>query len=395
MTHVTASHTPRRRPAGRGPALALAGALAFALAAAGPLQAEPLRRVMQNPRGLALGGTGMSYANDEMALYYNPAGLGSIDNWWVELAPVAAEASPAAIELIQDKAESGDSDVGTVSDLATVIDENIGEDLHLRGMGYPTAIVNLVPGVTLGAGAFYEAEADLLFSNPQSPEADAFYRVDQGQAYGFSFPILDGKILLGLGARSFKRETGQGTITSARLLELQANDQELDLEQELNIVSGTGVGYDAGMIYRLEVLPALRGQFALSYQNIGGADLGEAGEVPQELSVGYAFQPRFGPLYQTLFAVEYRDVTNELTDDTSTGKRTHVGLEVGIFPMDKSTSFLTLRAGYGSGGASWGVELAAWHTFSIQYVQYVQEYGEGVGDDPRDRRILQVNLLGF
>ena len=52
-------------------------------------RAAPIRRLGQNPRGLAMGNTGVSYANDEMALYYNPAGLGAIDNWWVELLPIA------------------------------------------------------------------------------------------------------------------------------------------------------------------------------------------------------------------------------------------------------------------------------------------------------------------
>ena len=64
-------------------------------------QAAPIRRPAENHRSLALGGTGVSYANDELAFYYNPAGLGSIENFWVELLPVTLEASGQAVDLVK------------------------------------------------------------------------------------------------------------------------------------------------------------------------------------------------------------------------------------------------------------------------------------------------------
>jgi hypothetical protein len=142
-------------------------------------------------------------------------------------------------------------------------------------------------------------------------------------------------------------------------------------------------------------LSALRSQLAVTVQNVGGTKLGDAGEIPQEVSVGWAARPKFSPFVQTLFAIEFRDATYELTGDTSAAKRTHVGLEVGIIPFDISTSLVTFRAGYGSGGASYGVELAFSHYFSVQYVYYVQEYGELAGEDQRERQIIQINLIGF
>jgi hypothetical protein len=149
------------------------------------------------------------------------------------------------------------------------------------------------------------------------------------------------------------------------------------------------------VIWRLEAFPFLRSQLALAVQNVGGTDLGAAGEIPQEVSVGFAAKPRFTPLVRALLALEFRDVTFEATDDDSIDKRTHAGLEVGLIPLDVATSLVTGRIGWGSGGFSWGVELALWHTFSLQYVYYEQEYGERRGEDLRRRHILQFNLLGF
>ena len=81
--------------------------------------------------------------------------------------------------------------------------------------------------------------------------------------------------------------------------------------------------------------------------------------------------------------------------DGSTAKRTHFGLEVGFFPLDSSTNLFTLRAGINGNSPSFGVEFSLWHSLTIQYVVFREEYGKVAGDDSRKRQLLQVNLLGF
>lgn len=384
-----------RLPAAAGALLAALLLMALLLMAwAAPAAADPIRRIGQNPRGLALGGTGMSYADDEMALYYNPAGLGSVDTIWVEALPIALEASPDGYQVAKDKAGSGDSDLASVSGLAKLIDENIGKDLHYRGFAYPTAVIGLGRGLSFGLGGFWEAEADMMFHNRATPYADAYYRKDTGGALGFAFPLGGGKILLGISGRRISREVGEGQISSADLAIAAANDK-LDLTESLDIQKGSGTAYDAGAILRIEAFPSLRSQFAVAVQNIGKTDLGDAGELPQEVSIGWAAKPKFSPLFRGLFAVEFRDVTYDATDDTSAEKRTHVGFELGFLPQDVSTNLITGRVGWGQGGASYGLEFALWHSFSIQYVYYEQEYGAKAGEDLRKRHILQINFLGF
>ena len=177
----------------RRPGFWAAGLLSLVLActAVGTAQADPIRRLAQNPRGLALGGTGMSYADDEMGLYYNPAGLASVDNWWVELLPIMIETSPDAVEFGQNIA-GGDAGLDNVSGL---IKDLAGRDFHLRAMYYPTAIVNITDGFTFGGGAFFEVEVDLEIRNVAFPETEAYYRLDQGQAYAVTFPLGEGTFL--------------------------------------------------------------------------------------------------------------------------------------------------------------------------------------------------------
>ena len=88
---------------------------------------EPLRRMGQHPRGLALGGTGISYSNDEMAFMYNPAGLGAVNHFWVELLPFLVEASDQAVGLVQ----SGE--VSSFDNPGQLIQDNIGKEIQMRG----------------------------------------------------------------------------------------------------------------------------------------------------------------------------------------------------------------------------------------------------------------------
>lgn len=359
------------------------------------VSADPIRRLGQNPRGLAMGNTGMSFANDEMALYYNPAGLGSIDNWWVELVPISIEASDAALDLISD---AGGSDF---SNAATFIRENVGKEVALRAFFYPHVVKNISSGFSLGGSYFLEGQTELLIRNQATPEAEAFFREDKGTVLGLSFPIADGGILLGVSVRSIDRKNSEGTISSADLA-LSSASGTLDVETLLDTEEGSATGYDIGMIWRMETFSFLRGQFAVTVSNVGGTDFSAANstvtapaEIPQEISYGWSFRPDFSPVTPVLIAIEMRDATKQLTTDDSTGKRSHFGVEVGILPLDKSTSMFTIRAGINGDSPSFGLEFSLWHGFTIQYVIYYAEYGDKSGEDSRKRQLIQFNLLGF
>lgn len=367
--------------------LVLLAALMLAPVWAGSADGAPLRRMGQNPRGLAMGGTGVSYANDEMALYYNPAGLGSITNFWVELLPIAIEVSGDAVDL------ATEGDFGNFDAPADLIRDNIGKELEFRGFAYPHGVFNLDKGLTVGASYFQEVQVEMMFRNQATPEIEAYFRWDKGNVIGLSFPMKEGKFLGGIAVRNITRQKGEGTLSSAALA-VAAAKGELDLEEELNIGEGSGTGYDLGLLWRLESFSTLRGQFGLAVTNVGGTDLGEAGEIPQEVSIGWAFQPRVTSL-RLLFAFELRDVGFALSEDDSQGKRTHFGVEVGFIPLDDSTSLLTARAGSSGSSPSFGLEIALWHSFSLQYVVYHEEYGSVAGEDARQRRLIQINFIGL
>ena len=357
-------------------------------------QAAPIRRPAENHRSLALGGTGVSYANDELAFYYNPAGLGSIENFWVELLPVTLEASGQAVDLVK----SGE--FAKFKDPAAMVKKNIGQEIQLRGLFTPHAVFNLAPGFTLGYGQLIEYQAEMKIRNQATPRIEAFYQEEKGKVMGLSFPMKSGKYLGGVVARTIERTGGSADISSASLAIASIKGQ-LDLKDELAMNSTSGSAYDAGLIWRMEWLSSLRGQFGLSIMNLGGTtltptnDTSQIVEIPQEINLGWAFRPKITPLTSLMIAMELRDITAQQSPDSSRSKRTHVGVEFGVLPMDNSTNLITLRMGQSAGAPSYGAELSLWHSFSVSYVVYHEEYGDVAGEDTRQRKLLQVNLIGF
>lgn len=384
------AHCKNRGPAWRR-APALAGLLLAVLLAWPTVgEAVPLRRQGQNPRSLAMGGTGLSFANDEMALFYNPAGLGAIDTYWFEILPISIGVSADALA-------AGSGTDTSSADTAALVSDNLGKEIRVRAFGYPNAVFNLQPGVTLGMAYFQEVTVEMMIRNMATPEIQAFVRQDEGTAVGISFPLYQGQMLAGIGMRQFTRTGAEGTISTAALAVASGGDGGLDLEAELGASTGSGTAYDLGMIWRMETFAAARGQFAFVIHNFGGVSLKDedgvvVDEVPQEVSMGWSFRPNFA--LPTLMAIEFRDLLQGLSSDGSIGKRTHFGIEVGLLRQDDATNLLTFRGGYHAGAPSYGVEISFWHGFSLQYVEFYEEYGDAAGEDSRKRQLIQI-LIGF
>ena len=69
-------------------------------------QAGELRRPVQGIRNLGMGNAGIALSFDENALYYNPAGLASVDTILVGF-PILNEVSEDSIDIINDISKLG------------------------------------------------------------------------------------------------------------------------------------------------------------------------------------------------------------------------------------------------------------------------------------------------
>ncbi|RTZ81264.1 MAG: hypothetical protein DSY97_01370, partial [SAR324 cluster bacterium] len=127
-------------------------------------QTGELRRPFQGVRNLGMGNTGIALSFDENALFYNPAGLASVDSILVGF-PILGEISDDSVsnfneirKLVKD---------GNTADIVALL---MGKRVHFRGLIDLNLIMPFGEVMTYGVAGGYETMFDLGVRNPVSIE---------------------------------------------------------------------------------------------------------------------------------------------------------------------------------------------------------------------------------
>ena len=367
-------------------------------------QTGELRRPGQGVRNLGMGNAGIALSFDENALFYNPAGLASVDSILVGF-PFLWEVSDDSVSIIKEiSALSGDS---KTSDTVALL---MGKNVHFRSLIDLNLVMPFGELITFGAAAGVETQFDFGVRNPVAIEIDFGFRLDKIQNYGFAMPVARGRWLLGAGIETIERcdipltKATFGTVLSNSNLSSSFGSCKLtDLKRAQT--------YNFGFQKRLETASALKMTWGMTANNIGGLKFNRAdnetspADQNPEYSMGFSWQPAWGPV-RLLYAFDIRDLTMKHADDTycqsrkgtdCLWKRLHIGTEIGIFPIDSGASTFAVRAGFNQGYFTYGFELNPFIFFrglNIQYAVYKTETGSQIGDRPDKRKVFQLNF-GF
>ena len=367
-------------------------------------QTGELRRPVQGVRNLGMGNTGIALSFDENALFYNPAGLASVDSILVGF-PFLMEISDDSISIISEIAKlSGDS---TTADVVALL---MGKRVHFRSLTDLNMILPFGELMTFGAASGLETQFDFGVRNPVSVEIDFGFRLDRIQNFGFAMPVARGRWLVGAGVETIERcdiplktATFGDVLSSSNISNSFGSCKLTDLKRAQT--------YNFGFQQRLETASALKMTWGMTADNIGGLKFNRSdnetspADQNTEYSVGVSWQPSWGPV-RLLYAVDIRDFTLEHADDTycrtrsgtdCLWKRLHIGTEIGIFPIDSGASTFAVRAGFNQGYFTYGFELNPFIFFrglNIQYAVYKTETGSQIGDRPDKRKVFQLNF-GF
>ena len=367
-------------------------------------QTGELRRPGQGVRNLGMGNAGIALSFDENALFYNPAGLASVDSILVGF-PFLWEVSDDSVSIIKEiSALSGDS---KTSDTVALL---MGKDVHFRSLIDLNLVMPFGELITFGAAAGVETQFDFGVRNPVAIEIDFGFRLDKIQNYGFAMPVARGRWLLGAGIETIERcdipltKATFGTVLSNSNLSSSFGSCKLtDLKRAQT--------YNFGFQKRLETASALKMTWGMTANNIGGLKFNRSdnetspADQNPEYSMGFSWQPAWGPV-RLLYAFDIRDLTMKHADDTycqsrkgtdCLWKRLHIGTEIGIFPIDSGASTFAVRAGFNQGYFTYGFELNPFIFFrglNIQYAVYKTETGSQIGDSPDKRKVFQLNF-GF
>ncbi len=367
-------------------------------------QTGELRRPFQGVRNLGMGNTGIALSFDENALFYNPAGLASVDSILVGF-PILGEISDDSVsnfneirKLVKD---------GNTAEIVALL---MGKRVHFRNLIDLNVIMPFGELMTFGVASGVETQFDLGVRNPVSIEIDFGFRLDRIQNMGFALPVARGRWLLGAGIETIERcdiplttATFGTVLTSSNLSSSFGSCKLTDLKRAQT--------YNFGFQRRLETASALKMIWGMTAKNIGGLKFKRSdnetnpSDQEMELSTGLSWQPSWGPV-RMLYAIDLRDLTMKHADDTycqsnkgtdCIWKRLHIGTEFGFFPIDSGASTFAVRAGFNQGYFTYGFELNPFIFFrglNIQYAVYKTETGDKIGDRPDKRHALQINL-GF
>lgn len=357
------------------PTLSFLFALLFALSAL----ADELPVFYKGIRPLGMGGAFTAVADDENAMFYNPAGLNKIEGFGgIEILNPYVEVSKNTLDFFKDVQDIADAETDTEQTelAADLLEEWLGEHLHLR--------TGLFPNVTFhnfGVGVLAQGVFDGEVHNPlgsNTLEVRGGYDIALLVSGAYSFTVKDNPLQIGATGKVIQRHLLDKAYTTRELVEEDGIDPTDDLEK------GTGFGFDVGAIYSLSVF--LNPSFGLSVQNIADTDLGDAGQLEQQLNLGVALKPTvgFGTLILALDAV---DLTRQVGTDDDLAKRLHAGVEYQL-PI-----ILAVRAGFNQGYFGGGFT-ADFRILKLAYAYYIEEIGAYAGQRPDRRHAAQLSL-GF
>jgi hypothetical protein len=341
--------------------------------------AEPLPLFFQGIRPLGMGGAFTAVADDENAMFYNPAGMNNIKGLGgVELLNPLVESSTNTLQFAQDIVDLADAQTDAEqAQLASDLLSNwLGQHLHARAAVFPNVTLHNF-GVGVLGQAVFDGEVH-EFASSNTLRVRGGYDVAGLVSGALGFSVLGGSLQIGGTGKFIHRELLDQIYTSVDLVQRDGIDLDRDLKK------GSGAGLDLGVLYSfpLPFKPAV----GLTLQNVGDVDLGDAGILSQQLNAGVALRPWL-PVGALILAVDMMDVTRQLGSDRDRAKRIHAGVEY-AFPI-----MLALRAGINQGYPSVGVTLDLW-ILKLAYAYSIEEVGAFAGQDPDRRHVAQLSL-GF
>ena len=361
------------------------------LATASSTQAKDFYRIGEDFRSLAMGGTGVTSANNSYTLFYNPAALANVFTGWIDFPMAQVTFSDDAAELYQTMTTGLKLD--DKDEQLDFMEDNIGKNPYIRVHAGVNGLINMdTKGFSLAGNYLYELLVDVEVRNKSAPEIVAYERLDTIKQAGFSYPIGLGKLVLGLAYRQVDRQELSFTYDF-----IDATNEESFPDLQEDGPKATGSAFDVGFLYRTSTAAHL--MWGGVWRNEIKFETEGITDIPQQLDLGISMR-QDGISFRWILAMDIRDVTRQLgSDDPEAGdkswnRRIHLGTELGILPINKTSSFFSVRAGYTSGYFTYGAEVALSHILIIGYTRYIEETGEYAGQKPSPRTAAYISL-GF
>ncbi|GAB4269267.1 MAG: hypothetical protein Kow0029_05220 [Candidatus Rifleibacteriota bacterium] len=331
--------------------------------------------IYETTRALAMGGTCVAIADDQQALFCNPAGLG-----------MQTKSSYSIFDPFFERNrdfDKVDSHIAALSNSDTAGSRNSNYDNLIKIIGKHgwQAFSNLayyLGGTGFGMGVYYRESESYSVKNPVNPVVKSRVEKDALVSGSIARSFFENQHLFNDRAIGWWGATMKFASRRAADKSFYARDFSLLNEKVLKDTdrSGATMDFDLGAIWQLNNSwqPTI-GVFA---GNILSSEFSaDIGTLKRQFAFGASFRPLTGPPERNeklLLAVDYW----ETGDDRSALTKLRMGAE---FKLSRHFFLQTgIRSGYFSVGAS-----IKWNDWRFQAATYSEELGQNPGDN-EDRR---------
>lgn len=340
------------------------------------LSYEP--RLYRSAYFLGRGDTGISVADDEDAIFYNPAGLALGKGIYKKtvLASPQVELSEATRDLARRLGAENANAVETVQD-------NIGKPNHIGVQNFTGLILRRA-----ALGAFFSNNVDLLAYKSADYGGMEVVEANADQNVGATFSLADSffhpNLFLGITAKYLAR--GRGTMTVISVEADQVKESLSDTSKFMG--AGEGGGLDFGLMYQAggRTNPAV----GITINDMGDTKITPNEEtdldldLKQTINIGVSIEP--GTQFSKLkLLADYRDATGAVIKNPF--KRVHLGSELSVLDMIGVTG--GLNQGYPTAGLYFNLYIVR-----LDLGYYTEEMGERIGTRPDTRYFLRIKA-GF
>lgn len=338
-----------------------------------PAYGDEPQHLRQSIRALGMGNAFVAVANDENALFYNPAGLQSVQRHIFEILTLNGTVNQSLIDL---GAESSD-------DQASVIGSLVGRKIYVEGnLGFLS-----ITGPGWGYSLFGNFILDAKIRNPAVPYLELKSYIQYGAIGGLALNFLDETLYVGANYKAVGRN---GVGKDIHIVDFLDDDFVDELQDEFS--AKTGLSPDIGVIYKLEEYYSWDPKLALVVRNIGGMDFGSSGEIPMTIDLGLATESELAG-FDIIFALDMIDITYQATEYKSFKRNLKMGVELGMMKRSNSHHALSLRAGKNGEYTSWGVSLnVPYFPMKLDYANWSEEIGNVAGDIEDKRQSFQISF---
>lgn len=369
----------------------LSGIFCSSLAHAAKL--VPVSEQYPNVRASGMGGVSTSIANDDGAIFTNPAGIGSQD----DSKSVLRSACFPNLILGTNTYSQRIFDIYTHSKSVTVTDD-VEEMIASQAIKTLFARTTFFPTLTItrlqfGVMADAMAGGNRIATNDAFPNADAVIEswasTRVGPVVGFSVPHQKSGLSFGITGKYFYR------ASAYQQNPVYGNSIKRAYPKLIYNVNHTrGLSIDAGMTFEFakKWLPTLGASLInignASYKPLKGTDFKEIEKANVSLGASWRYHPKAQGI-GAIFALEGQHLNDSRMEG---GDKYHMGAEV-FYGLRPNLAPIAVRAGYNLKGISYGMTIDAIF-LKIDFAnEIVPVYGiSGTKTDRRTYARISVDL---